>query len=51
MATYAPQQDPSGILTRLRTSNSQWSADVSRVEPGFFADCAKGQAPKVCLSS
>ncbi|KAI0734196.1 carbonic anhydrase [Fomitopsis betulina] len=38
-------QDP--ILARLLANNAQWAADVERAEPGFFADCAKGQAPKV----
>ncbi|KIP01124.1 hypothetical protein PHLGIDRAFT_38394, partial [Phlebiopsis gigantea 11061_1 CR5-6] len=39
--------DPSGVLTRLLTSNAQWATDVSRVEPAFFEQCAKGQSPKV----
>ena len=44
-----PRRDPSGVLNRLLTSNAQWAADVARVEPGFFEQCAKGQAPKVSL--
>ncbi|TFY58827.1 hypothetical protein EVJ58_g6167 [Rhodofomes roseus] len=38
-------QDP--ILARILANNAQWAADVERAEPGFFAECAKGQAPKV----
>ena len=38
-------QDP--ILARLLANNAQWAADVERAEPGFFAECAEGQAPKV----
>ncbi|EJD04756.1 carbonic anhydrase [Fomitiporia mediterranea MF3/22] len=34
-------------LNRLLSSNAQWAADVSKHEPGFFTECAKGQAPKV----
>ena len=45
----APRRDPSGVLTRLMHNNAQWAADVARVEPAFFEQCAKGQAPKVRL--
>lgn len=45
------RHDPSGVLSRLLQSNAQWSSDVARVEPGFFEQCAKGQAPKVSLAS
>lgn len=38
-------QDP--VLARILANNAQWAADVERAEPGFFAECAKGQAPKV----
>ncbi|GJE98258.1 carbonic anhydrase [Phanerochaete sordida] len=41
------RRDPSGVLNRLLQNNAQWAADVARVEPGFFDQCAKGQAPKV----
>ncbi|KAL5525107.1 hypothetical protein ACEPAF_8976 [Sanghuangporus sanghuang] len=34
-------------LNRLLSSNAQWAADVSKYEPEFFTECAKGQAPKV----
>lgn len=39
--------DPSGVLNRMLTSNAQWASDVARVEPRFFEQCSKGQAPKV----
>ncbi|OBZ74408.1 Carbonic anhydrase 2 [Grifola frondosa] len=35
------------ILARLLANNDQWAEDVQRAEPGFFQQCAKGQAPKV----
>ncbi|KAI0369588.1 carbonic anhydrase [Pilatotrama ljubarskyi] len=35
------------ILARLLSNNAQWAEDVEKVEPGFFAQSAKGQAPKV----
>lgn len=35
------------VLSRLLASNAQWAQDVKRVEPDFFVNCAKGQAPKV----
>lgn len=44
---HSARRDPSGVLTRLLQNNAQWAADVARVEPGFFEQCAKGQAPKV----
>lgn len=44
---HSVRRDPSGVLNRLLSSNAQWATDVARVEPGFFEQCAKGQAPKV----
>ena len=44
---HSQRRDPSGVLTRLLTSNAQWAADVARVEPTFFEQATKGQAPKV----
>lgn len=41
--------DPSSVLHRLLSSNAQWAADVEHAEHGFFQECAKGQAPKVCF--
>lgn len=41
--------DPSSVLHRLLSSNAQWAADVEHAEHGFFQECAKGQAPKVCV--
>ncbi|EIW56303.1 carbonic anhydrase [Trametes versicolor FP-101664 SS1] len=35
------------ILARLLSNNAQWAEDVDRAEPGFFAQTAKGQSPKV----
>ncbi|KAI0325955.1 carbonic anhydrase [Cubamyces sp. BRFM 1775] len=35
------------ILARLLSNNAQWAEDVEKVEPGFFAQSAKGQSPKV----
>ncbi|KAF5380821.1 hypothetical protein D9615_004085 [Tricholomella constricta] len=32
-------------LISLLSANSQWAEDVERVEPGFFEESAKGQAP------
>ncbi len=32
---------------KLLATNAQWAADVERLEPGFFAECAKGQSPHV----
>ena len=43
--------DPSGVLNRMLHSNAQWASDVARVEPAFFEQCAKGQAPRVSFSS
>ncbi|KAL1757186.1 carbonic anhydrase [Schizophyllum commune] len=40
MASFPP-------LARLLSANAQWAADVEQVEPGFFAECAKGQTPRV----
>jgi carbonic anhydrase len=39
------------VLARLLSSNAQWSRDVVSVEPDFFENSAKGQAPKVCVFS
>lgn len=44
---HSVRHDPSGVLNRLLTSNAQWASDVARVEPKFFEESAKGQAPKV----
>lgn len=38
------------ILSQLLSSNEQWSIDVEKVQPGFFAQISKGQAPQVCPS-
>ncbi|KAI0094189.1 carbonic anhydrase [Irpex rosettiformis] len=35
------------ILARLLDNNSKWSSAVNAAEPAFFAQSAKGQAPKV----
>ncbi|OSD00755.1 carbonic anhydrase [Trametes coccinea BRFM310] len=35
------------ILARLLSNNAQWAEDVEKAEPGFFAESAKGQSPKV----
>ncbi|KAI0698744.1 carbonic anhydrase [Earliella scabrosa] len=35
------------VLARLLSNNAQWAEDVQKSEPGFFTECAKGQAPKV----
>ncbi|KAI0633173.1 carbonic anhydrase [Trametes polyzona] len=35
------------ILARLLANNAQWAEDVEKAEPGFFAETAKGQSPKV----
>ncbi|KAF9013964.1 carbonic anhydrase [Cyathus striatus] len=32
-------------LQRMLTANAQWAEDVEKAEPGFFAECAKGQNP------
>ncbi|ESK89849.1 carbonic anhydrase [Moniliophthora roreri MCA 2997] len=40
MSQFAP-------IERLFSNNAQWATDVDRAEPGFFAQQAKGQAPKV----
>lgn len=37
-------------LSRLLSANSQWATDVSKMEPEFFQESAKGQAPKVLSS-
>ncbi|EIM87607.1 carbonic anhydrase [Stereum hirsutum FP-91666 SS1] len=34
-------------IARLFTSNEQWKEAVGQAEPSFFAETAKGQAPKV----
>jgi len=39
---YSQQHDP---LLTLLSANAQWAEDVERVEPGFFEQSAKGQAP------
>ncbi|KAL0066467.1 hypothetical protein AAF712_006510 [Marasmius tenuissimus] len=40
MSQFAP-------VEQLFSANSKWAADVSKFEPNFFSECAKGQAPKV----
>jgi carbonic anhydrase len=32
-------------LANLLSANAQWAEDVERLEPGFFAQSAKGQSP------
>jgi carbonic anhydrase len=32
---------------RLLSANAQWAEDVTKVQPGFFEESAKGQTPKV----
>ncbi len=39
------------ILARLLSNNAQWAEDVERAEPGFLADLAKAQTPKVSPTS
>ncbi|KAI0260053.1 carbonic anhydrase, partial [Gloeopeniophorella convolvens] len=34
-------------LAKLFSANAQWAAAVNQSEPGFFAQTAKGQAPKI----
>lgn len=43
------RMDPT--IARLFTSNEQWKEAVGQAEPSFFAETAKGQAPKVCVSA
>jgi len=35
------------VLARLLSANAQWASDVNQAEPGFFAQTAQGQSPKV----
>jgi len=35
------------VLSRLLSSNAQWSQDVNSSDPSFFKNLAKGQSPKV----
>jgi len=35
------------VLSRLLSSNTQWSRDVTSADPTFFKNLAKGQSPKV----
>ena len=39
------------ILARLLANNAQWAEDVEKAEPGFLADLAKQQTPKVSPAS
>ncbi|PCH42272.1 carbonic anhydrase [Wolfiporia cocos MD-104 SS10] len=39
----AAPEDPRELLRK----NAQWAVDVESAEPGFFTQCAKGQAPKI----
>ncbi|GAW01294.1 carbonic anhydrase [Lentinula edodes] len=32
-------------ITQLLSANAQWAKDVEQLEPGFFKESAKGQAP------
>jgi hypothetical protein len=34
-------------LSHILSSNAQWAKDVEEAQPGFFAESAKGQSPKV----
>lgn len=43
------RMDPT--IARLFTSNEQWKEAVGQAEPSFFAETAKGQAPKVCVDA
>lgn len=44
-----PERD--AAIQRLLTANAQWAQDVTRLEPNFFEQSAKGQSPHVrCLS-
>ena len=36
------------VLARRLDNNAKWASAVNAAEPTFFANCAKGQAPKVC---
>ena len=38
------------VLARLLDNNAKWASAVNAAEPTFFANCAKGQAPKVCYT-
>ncbi|TCD66026.1 hypothetical protein EIP91_001879 [Steccherinum ochraceum] len=38
---------PAELMTRLLSNNAAWATDVSKAEPTFFPDSAKGQAPKL----
>jgi carbonic anhydrase len=45
-----PERD--AAIQRLLTANAQWAQDVTKLEPNFFEQSAKGQSPHVrCLSS
>jgi len=35
------------LLEKLLSVNFQWAKSVEAAEPGFFAESAKGQSPKV----
>lgn len=48
LPTNMPAAADHPVLSRLLSSNAQWSKDVASVEPQFFEKSAKGQAPKVC---
>ncbi len=37
------------ILARLLSNNAQWAEDVEKAAPGFLADLATAQTPKVSL--
>lgn len=39
-----PERD---AIQRLLAANAQWAQDVTRLEPNFFEQLAKGQSPHV----
>jgi hypothetical protein len=47
-----PMPERDAAIQRLLTANAQWAQDVTKLEPNFFEQSAKGQSPHVrCLSS
>lgn len=45
MTSKAGAQHPA--IARLLHANAQWARDVTRAEPAFFKNSAKGQTPKI----
>ena len=43
-----PERD--AAIQRLLAANAQWAQDVSKQEPDFFEQSAKGQSPHVRCS-